>query len=437
MVAQQTTIAPEGLYIPLDKIKDDMPNVRRDWGHAGGRQKLEELTESVRQHGVLQPIEVSPRGDGWYDVLVGHRRFEAARRAGLLSIPAVVRKTADDERSILQLVENLVRQDLSFIDTATVMQQLIDRHGLSYKELARMLNVSKGHVQDVIVAFRDPILRGAVQQGLIALSTASALYGLHKDYSAPLYAMLRAGSVVQESAVNAAREQQRCDGVTKDRQAENRGLRPVTLAKIETATRLRANGMGTADIAREMDVDTATVRTWIARHETAISFPVVDTPLLKDRVRNMRDQGSSVRQIAVTLGISLGTVNRLLFARPLDDADIDEPNQLDDAPSSLAVTVDSVTRLVVCAEPITTPDAPVPSAARTPLFMRAPDEPQERPAPMGVLPPHEPPRATEVRWCDLCAPFKGRADFERALVWAASRGMTAVEMLEQYRAACR
>src|SRR2546421_9658501 len=101
-----------------------------------------DLAASIRQVGILQPVVVRPAGDGTYQLVVGERRWRAARRAGLASIPALVIET--DEQGALEraLVENVHRQDLNAVEEAAAYQQLIEEAGLTHEGLAERLRLS-------------------------------------------------------------------------------------------------------------------------------------------------------------------------------------------------------------------------------------------------------------------------------------------------------
>lgn len=417
MVAELMTMAPDGLYIPLDRIRDDLPQVRRDWGYDGGKQKLDELDQSIRQHGVLQPIEVSPRENGLYDVLVGHRRFDAARRVGLASIPAIVRVATEKERCLLQLVENIVRQDLSFVDQAQAMQDMIDANQWSRRELAQRLGVLPYRVYGVLHVFDDPTLRVAVQRKLIPLSGATQLLGLHLEYSTPLYDTLRAGEHVGYNDVMQAQRHQQEAGVRKDAGSSKRGIRdPKTNERLSRARTMREAGASHQDIADALGIKKNSVGELLRRSAHPISEPKGTIDDLRSRAHELKSTGMPASGIAGALGVTRKTVYKYL------KADGDEPVHNDSAQAGLNVTIDLPTRMIVHAEPIT---PPTPSAVRSPLPLYNPDTPEERVALLPV--------AIQPTWTDLFAALPS-GPFVRVLTRAAGEGMTAAALLEAYRA---
>ncbi|HTO00374.1 MAG TPA: ParB/RepB/Spo0J family partition protein [Microthrixaceae bacterium] len=143
---------------------------------------LEGLVDSVREIGVLQPILVRSTESG-YELIAGERRWRAAKRVGLPTIPAVVR-TVDDVSSLEQaLVENLHRQDLNALEEAAAYQQLIDDFGMTQDEVAKRVGKSRSAVANHLRLFQlSPAVQKLVGEGLISAGHAKALLG-HPDRS--------------------------------------------------------------------------------------------------------------------------------------------------------------------------------------------------------------------------------------------------------------
>ena len=96
--------------LPLSAIERDFPQARRNWRHDKGDRRLHELTESIRQHGIIEPLVVTPLGAGKYLLIAGHRRYVAAQRAGLTEAPVTIVDASEEQRTALQIVENVQRQ---------------------------------------------------------------------------------------------------------------------------------------------------------------------------------------------------------------------------------------------------------------------------------------------------------------------------------------
>lgn len=139
---------------------------------------LTSLVASVRELGVLQPILVRPAGEGSYELIAGERRWRAAKRAGLTTIPAVVRPV-DDVASLEQaVVENLHRQDLNPLEEAAAYQQLVEDFGYTHEQLARRVGKSRTAVSNTLRLFQlPPSIQRRVAEGQISAGHARALLG--------------------------------------------------------------------------------------------------------------------------------------------------------------------------------------------------------------------------------------------------------------------
>ena len=161
--------------VSVDQVRPSDEQSRRRFD----QEALRELAESIRAHGLLQPVLVRRLPDG-YELIAGERRWRAARLAGLARIPAIVRQTSDeDERLILGLVENLQREDLDPIEEARGIQRLIEQFGLTHEEAAARLGrgrVSVTHAMRLLTT--APAVQSGVSAGAISAGHARAIAGL-------------------------------------------------------------------------------------------------------------------------------------------------------------------------------------------------------------------------------------------------------------------
>jgi len=161
------------LEIPLHRIErnPDQPRADFDETHLG------ELAASIAVHGVLQPVIVRELADGGYELIAGERRARAARIAGLETVPAVIRETSSGESSLeLALIENLQREDLNAIETATAYRELIDRFGLTHEAVARQVGKSRVAVSNALrLLDLAPETRAAIVNGRISEGHGRAL----------------------------------------------------------------------------------------------------------------------------------------------------------------------------------------------------------------------------------------------------------------------
>lgn len=160
--------------LSIDEIDPNPSQPREDFDP----QKLEALVQSIRTHGVLQPVIVRKAGER-YQLIAGERRLRAARMADMLSIPAIVREA--DERMLLTLalIENLQRQDLNPIEEALAYRELIEEHGLTQELLGRAVGKDRSTVANLIRLLSLPAeIQQFVSRGTLSMGHARALLSL-------------------------------------------------------------------------------------------------------------------------------------------------------------------------------------------------------------------------------------------------------------------
>src|SRR6266568_8730191 len=137
---------------------------------------LEELADSIRAVGLLQPVVVRPIMPGHYEIVMGERRWRACQRAGLAHIPAIVRRTSDDDLLRDALIENLHREQLNPLEEAAAYQQLLDDFGATHEELARRVGRSRPHISNTIRLLNlPPAVQKRVAAGVLSAGHARAL----------------------------------------------------------------------------------------------------------------------------------------------------------------------------------------------------------------------------------------------------------------------
>ncbi|MFN3742718.1 MAG: ParB/RepB/Spo0J family partition protein [Anaerolineales bacterium] len=180
LIPTSSSLGEGVLQVPLDQIRRNprQPRTRFE------PQQLEELAASIREHGILQPLVVSPESDGTYTLIAGERRLEAARLAGLRTVPVIVRQTGDRQRLELALIENIQRSDLNPLEQAEAYRQLHEEFGLSHEEIAQRVGKSRVAVTNTLrllvlaEAVKQALLEGAISEGharaLLALPNSEA-----------------------------------------------------------------------------------------------------------------------------------------------------------------------------------------------------------------------------------------------------------------------
>ncbi len=155
-----------------------VPNPRQPRTHFNP-EDLAELVHSVREFGVLQPVVVRATGEGTYELIMGERRTRAAREAGLTSIPAVVRDTADEHLLRDALLENLHRSELNPLEEASAYQQLLEDFGITQEELASRIGRSRPQISNTIRLLKLPMpVQQRVAAGVLTAGHARAILSL-------------------------------------------------------------------------------------------------------------------------------------------------------------------------------------------------------------------------------------------------------------------
>lgn len=162
--------------LPLREIEPDPEQPRKTFDETA----LAELSQSIAENGLLQPIAVRPKKAGpGYIIIAGERRWRASRMAGLDEVPVLVKEVTDEQAAALALIENLQREDLDPIEEAEGCQQLIDKYGLTQETAAKRLGKSRSALANTLrlLSLPDPV-REQVRTGKLSTGHAKALLGL-------------------------------------------------------------------------------------------------------------------------------------------------------------------------------------------------------------------------------------------------------------------
>jgi len=164
---------------PIEKIRPSPSQPR----HVFGDEDIEELAQSIREQGVIQPLIVRATGEG-YEIIVGERRWRAAQRAGLHEVPVVIRDVTPDKAFEMALVENLQRKDLNPIEEAEALGRLIESHGYTQEAAALKIGRSRAAVTNSLRLLKLPErVRKLVISGDLSEGHARALLSLKDDAS--------------------------------------------------------------------------------------------------------------------------------------------------------------------------------------------------------------------------------------------------------------
>ena len=161
--------------LKLTEIEPNREQPRKDFDEKA----LSELADSIREHGVLQPLLVRPLKDGRYQLIAGERRWRASRMAGLTEVPVIVRNLDDQAAMELALIENLQRTDLNIMEEAAGYRELMERYGMTQEVVAKRVGKSRPAVANALrmLALPEATAR-LVREGKLTAGHARALLGL-------------------------------------------------------------------------------------------------------------------------------------------------------------------------------------------------------------------------------------------------------------------
>ncbi|MFO7247297.1 MAG: nucleoid occlusion protein [Bacillota bacterium] len=157
----EKTNAEEVRQLPVDQIEPNPFQPRTVFDD----EKIEELCQTIRTHGVIQPIVVREK-DGRYELIAGERRWRAVKKLGLATIPAIVRQMTDAQAASAALIENLQREGLTAIEEAAAYQQLIELHGLTQESLAQRLGKGQSTIANKLrlLSLPEPVQRALLER---------------------------------------------------------------------------------------------------------------------------------------------------------------------------------------------------------------------------------------------------------------------------------
>lgn len=231
LVPQTTTASPAptprapDTRLPIEKLAPNPDQPRRDFP----QRELEELTASIREHGVIQPLLVraDPNSPGMYQIVAGERRWRAAQRAGLHELPALVLELSDQEVIEVAIIENIQRADLNPVEEALGYRQLMDRFGHTQERLAEVLGKSRSHIANLLrlLSLPEEILT-FLREGKITAGHARALITASDPLDLARATIRRGLSVrqVEKLAKKEIREKESSSNIKVEKDADTKAL---------------------------------------------------------------------------------------------------------------------------------------------------------------------------------------------------------------------
>lgn len=228
--------AAGNLYLPISQVENYSAQPRKLFDEAA----LAELADSIREHGVIQPLTVRKLASGYYQIIAGERRWRAARMAGLTEVPAVVIEADDQKAAELALVENLQREDLNPMEEAAGYQALIQTYHMTQEEAARRVGKSRSAVANAMrLLDLSPTLQELVTDGQLSAGHARAMLPLSPGLRAEAAkAVIDGGLNVRQTEQLVKRLQDRAAAEEKPEKKETLAVDYVAEAEKSLSARL-------------------------------------------------------------------------------------------------------------------------------------------------------------------------------------------------------
>ena len=240
------------VFLPDRAIKPNPAQPRKIFR----QEALDELAESIRQHGILQPLSVRRVGTS-YELIAGERRLRAAQMAGLREIPCIVMTMDEKESSMAAMVENLQRQDLDFIEEATGIARLMDQFSMSQEQAARLLGKSQSAVANKLRLLRhsDSVLR-ALREANLTERHARALLKLNSESE-----KMAAIAVIAQHSMSVARTETYIEELLAGNPGKNRKVNLGLFLNNLTQTLQRIQLSGIPAVSERKETDSQIVLT--------------------------------------------------------------------------------------------------------------------------------------------------------------------------------
>ncbi|MFH1405167.1 MAG: ParB/RepB/Spo0J family partition protein [Patescibacteria group bacterium] len=195
-------------HIPLSEIVPNAEQPRKEFSH----KEMEDLVNSVKKYGVIQPITVAENSDGGYELIAGERRFRASQISGMASIPAMVRSATQQEKLELALIENIQRQNLNPIEEAFAYKRLVDEFGLKQQEVADSVGKNRSTIANTMRLLDLPDeIQKALMENHISFGKARAILSLkdEREQIAMFKSMIGEGVTVRDVERGVAKKGQK------------------------------------------------------------------------------------------------------------------------------------------------------------------------------------------------------------------------------------
>ena len=222
---------PEVQHLPVDAIVPNRFQPRQTFAP----NELAELTASLKQSGLLQPILVRRKGDGIYELISGERRWRAAKDAGLETIQALVRNCGDEESIVLALVENLQREDLNPMETARAYHRMMNEFGLTQETIAQRVGCERSSIANVVRLLNLPAdVQQLIETEQLSLGHAKVILGLADSTEQSRFA-----HVVVTKGLSVREAEHLLESAVLPKKRRSHTMRSATLSDVESRLQKR------------------------------------------------------------------------------------------------------------------------------------------------------------------------------------------------------
>lgn len=212
-------------YININDIKPNKDQPRKTFDE----EKIGELAESIKEHGLIQPVILRKSGKG-YEIVAGERRWRACRKAGLKEIPCIIKELTDEQNMLIAIIENMQREDLNPIEEAEGISQMVTVYGMTQEEISKSVGKSRPYITNVLRLLKLPEeIRDMVSNGLLTAGHARALAGLTDKNKQIAYAekIAKEGLSVRETEKLIKKESTSAKRPAKRKQEKNADIKRV------------------------------------------------------------------------------------------------------------------------------------------------------------------------------------------------------------------
>lgn len=246
--AQQDEQVSQGKMLPIGRLRANPDQPRRSFD----QEALEELSASIQEHGLIQPIVVTPRGDD-YEIVAGERRYRASKMAGLKEVSVIVRSMTDQNQLEISLIENIQRRDLNSIETATAYAKLRDQFNLTNDQIAKRVHKSASAVNNTMRLLKLPKeVVALIAEGQLSEGQARPLIGQDPDLIMKVIPRIVgeewSARKVEQYIVNVKKGDETIEPASRSADSEHESLVTLLKERFSTGVMVRTNSKGAGKI---------------------------------------------------------------------------------------------------------------------------------------------------------------------------------------------